>query len=292
MKHLVLHDNTKRHVDGFLTNPSHALLLIGSNGIGKTSLAEAIVAEALGVELEKLPAHPYFRTIRADKDKDSVSIDAIRELQRFLQLKTLGARPLRRAIIIERAETMTTEAQNAYLKLLEEPPADTLMVLAADNQRGLLPTILSRAQLIAIHPPEEVKLKEHFVATSNKDTAAINQAYLLSAGLPGLMHALLDGDDTHPLVQGVATAKEVLQKTTFERLALVENLSKQKNETKYMLDALQHIAQTMLENAATKSDEAQLKRWHRILKSASSAKNALAVNANTKLVLDNLMLGI
>jgi len=286
---LVLHPHTKRHVAQFAASPSHAVLLVGSNGIGKLSLAQTMVAKVLGLEYEKLASHPYFTIVRSDKD--SISIDAVRELQRFLQLKTLGNGKLRRAAIIEHAERLTIEAQNAFLKLLEEPPEDTLMVLAADNQRGLLPTILSRTQLLTVYAPAEADLKQHFAQLS-KDGAAINQAYLLSGGLPGLMHALLENDQSHPLMIGVATAKEVLQKSTFERLAMVEPLSKQKEDAKYMLEALQHIAQTMLDTAAGKADQAKVKQWFQILRTAATAREALSNNANAKLVLDNVMLSL
>lgn len=290
MERLVLHSSTKTQVAQFIAIPSHALLLAGSNGIGKTTVAKAIIIEILELEAGRLNQYPYFTVVRAEKN--SIPIDAIRELQHFLQLKTLGNQPFRRAVIVEHAEALTVEAQNALLKLLEEPPTDTIMILTADNQRALLPTILSRTQLITMNTPTEDSLKEHFSTQGKATTATIDQAYLLSGGLPGLMHALLENDQAHPLLQGVTTAKEILQKQTFERLALIESLSKQKDQTKYTLDALQHIAQTMLDSAAKKADTAKLKQWHHILKATTEAHNALNQNANTKLVLDNLMLSI
>jgi DNA polymerase-3 subunit delta' len=236
-----------------------------------------------------LAQHPYFSHITPEKN--SISIDIIRQLQRFLQLKTLGVGNLRRAVIVEHAESLTVEAQNAYLKLLEEPPADTIMVLTADNQRALLPTILSRVQTIVVYTPGEENLKAHFLAAS-KDTTAVNQAYFLSGGLPGLMHALLADDTTHPLLAGVGQAKEILQQQTFERLALVEGMSKQKDTVRYVIEALQHIAQTGIDQAAKRDDLTKLKQWHHILNVSSAADEALGQNANTKLVLSNLMLSI
>jgi DNA polymerase III subunit delta' len=286
---LVLHPHTKEQVAQFIGRPGQALLLIGSNGVGKRCLAEVIATAVLQLESGKLAQHPYYTAL--ESEKNSISIDAIRQLQHFLQLKTLGSQPLRRAVIVEHAETLTTEAQNAYLKLLEEPPADTLMILTADNPRALLPTILSRVQAITVYAPGEEVIKAHFAANS-QDGAAVNQAYFLSGGLPGLMHALLAGDQTHPLLAGVAQAKEILQKQTFERLAMVESLSKQKDAAKYVIEALQHIAQTGLDQSAKRGDPEKLHQWHRILKVASRAGDALGQNANTKLVLSDLMLHI
>jgi DNA polymerase III subunit delta' len=282
---LILHPRTKEQVAQFVARPSHALLLVGNNGMGKTTLAKAMVAAAL--RLNNAPEqHPYFMLVTPEKD--SISIDTIRELQRFLQLKTIGERPLRRAVVVEHAEGLTTEAQNAFLKLLEEPPADTVMILTADNHRALLPTILSRVQQLTMYAPSEDELKAHYTAT--KEPAAINQAYFLSGGLPGLMHALLDDDTAHPLTAGVALAKEILQKPIFERLAMVESMGKQRDDARYVVRALQHIAQTCLAQAAGKGDEAKLRQWHKILRIATNAEQALGQSANTKLTLSNMML--
>ena len=286
---LLLHPHTKTYVAQYLGRPSHAVMLVGGNGVGKTYLAETLAADVLGITQKALPQYPYFKHITAEKDKDSISIDAIRELQRFLQLKTVGKRPLRRMVIVEHADQLTTEAQNAYLKLLEEPPADTVMILTVTNQRTLLPTILSRVQSITVYAPEEVAVKDYF-AGLGKDSASVSQAFFLSGGLPGLMQALLDGDADHPLMQGVTTAKEVLQKQTFERLALVEGLSKQKETAGYVVEALQRIAQTGIEQSAMKADTVRLKRWQRILQAAANARIALSQGANAKLTLSALML--
>ena len=285
--HLVLHPQTKLHVRRFLDNPSHALLLVGHHGIGKTHLAEAIIAHALQTDLQTLSQHPYVTRLQAEKD--SISIDVIRELQQFLSLKTLGNQPLRRAVIIEHAERLTLEAQNAYLKLLEEPPADTIMILTVDNQRVLLPTICSRLQTIMVNVPSAEEVSQHFVA-QGRETAAVQRTLLLSGGLPGLMQAFLGDDTTHPMLAAVNTAKTLLQQSLFDRLVLAESLSKQKTGATYVVEALQHIAQTGLEQAAVKGNAAKIKQWHHILGLASDARAALTQSANAKLVLSNLVL--
>jgi DNA polymerase III subunit delta' len=287
MDDLVLHDSTMLQLQNFMSKPAHAVLLAGADGIGKTAIAEALVCALLDIEKQKLPAYPHY--LKIELTGTSISIDAIRELARFLQLKTIGTQPLRRVVLIEHAQGMTTEAQNAYLKLLEEPPADTLMILTADSPRALLPTILSRVQTITIHPPTEPQLQA-LLRSSDKDAATLKQAYFLSGGLPGLLCALISDDKTHPLLTSVSTAKEILQKPLFERLAMVDALSKQKDDAKLIVEALERIAEAMVEQGAIKQEPARIKQWHRIRKAAIEASEALDQSANAKLTLSNLFL--
>lgn len=285
MGDLVLHDSTRAQLQHFVARPTHALLLAGPAGIGKTAIAEALAEAVLGVPTA---SHPYHMSVRPDGT--SISIDAIRDLQKFLLLKTVGERPLRRTVIVEYAHTMTTEAQNAFLKLLEEPPSDTLLILTANSPRGLLPTILSRAQTITVNAPTESQLQP-MLASSGKPASTNNQAYFLSGGLPGLLHALLN-EEEHPLLTSVAQAKELLQKDQFERLAFVDTLSKQKEAALGVVEALERIAQAGLNGAGAKQDTARIKQWHRIRKASLEAQVALRRSANAKLVLADLFLSL
>lgn len=287
MNHLVLHPTTAAQLEQFIAAPAHAVLLAGPDGIGKTAISEAVMSTVLGIDRTKLASYPHITRI-APSGK-SISIEAIRELQRFLQLKTIGSNPYRRAILIEHAQWLTTEAQNAYLKLLEEPPADTIMILTTHSPRALLPTIRSRVQTITVHVPEEAQLKS-FISQLSNDAEAARQAYFLSGGLPGLLTALLSGDTTHPLLGSVAAAKELLQKQPFERLAMVDSLSKQKEAAQGVLEALERIASTGLAGATAKQNPARIQQWHLIRKQTLAARTALARSANTKLTLTHLFL--
>jgi len=287
MDSLVLHDTTKAQLDHFLAAPSHAVLLAGPDGIGKTAIAEALISALLRIATDKLSQHPQYSVVRADSS--SISIEAIRTLQKFLQLKTIGTDPLRRAVIVEHAQALTVEAQNAFLKLLEEPPADTVIILTVDSPRSLLPTIRSRTQVITISAPTQAQTTA-LMAASGKDEATQRQAYFLSGGLPGLLSALLDGDEAHPLLQSVGQAKALLSQTTFERLAQVDALSKQKESAIGVVSALERIAEAMVSQAAAKGDAARIKQWHRIRKGALSAREGLEHSANAKLTLSNLFL--
>lgn len=286
----VLHANTKAQLNALANNPPHAILLAAPGGSGKLTVAQNLVAKILNVDVSRIATHQYVKIVTA-ADKKTISIEDVRNLQKFMQLKTIGKSRLRRAVIIEQAEHLTTEAQNALLKLLEEPPADTIIVLTAGHIRALLPTIRSRVQLVNLVTPGKEHLVEHFKALgySNENIA---KAYFLSGGLPGLMSSLLNEDTEHPLAASVVQAKQLLQQTTFEKLAGIEKLSKQKEEAWNTIDAMQRIAHVALNQAAERGNNGTTDQWHRVQKHSFTAKEELQKNANTKLVLTKLLLRV
>lgn len=85
--------------------------------------------------------------------KNSIGIDEIKGIISRLKYKPYQSK--RKLAIIEKAESMTTEAQNAFLKTLEDIPDRTFIILAASNHEMLLPTILSRCQLFEVSSQEE-----------------------------------------------------------------------------------------------------------------------------------------
>jgi hypothetical protein len=290
MSNTVTHKHTQDLLDQFASQPSHAVLLTGPTGIGKTYLAQSLSAKLLSIAPEKLDIYPHLRLISPD-EKHTISIEAIRNLQHFLQLKTVGDQPIRRIAIIEHGEVLRAEAQNAFLKILEEPPADTVLIITASTPQALLPTILSRVQVIPVSIPEMTVVKSHFQGRGEA-AEAIERTYALSEGLPGLMEALLHDNQEHPLVNGVAAAKELITLPLPERLARVDSLSKQKEAAGYAIEALLHIARAGVTQASKAKDSKRLRQWHKVLRTAFEAQTALGKNANTKLVLTNMALHI
>lgn len=285
---LIIHPRTQEQLRSFVDVPHHAVLLAGPNGIGKTTLATYIARQVLGLQPEQLQHYPYFLLAGSD-DSDTISIEEVRRIHAFLRLKTTGTAPIRRVVVVQHADGLTTEAQNAFLKLLEEPPADTLIILTAGSKHELLPTILSRVHVLPVHTPEQAALQAFF-ETSGHPSDAIQRAYFLSGGLPGLMHGLLQGGQEHPLLEQVTVAKELLGKSLFERLAMVDALTKQKVGIGPLLDALQRIAGSGIKLASQKQDTRALRQWHSVRKEALLAQEALAKNANSKLLLTKMLL--
>lgn len=280
---LVLHQTTKKAVDDFIDSPAQAVLLVGPVGSGKGTLASTMAAELLQISPEKLENHPYVIWLR---DQKNISIEDIRSIQKAMQLKTPGKNDFRRAVIIEQAETMSTEAQNAFLKLLEEPPADTLIILTVSYLRHLLPTIISRLQRITVGAPSQELISEYYL--QNNAQPDIDRAYYLSEGYLGLLEAILQDNSEHPLVQQIQTAKAVLSSTLFERLCKVDEIAKDKNLALF-LQALERVSHAALTQAVEKDSQA-IVIWKRRLEAIVATEGMLSRSPQTKLLLTNLFL--
>lgn len=139
----------------------HAYCFTGGAGIGKTTLALALAEEVLlgPGQPPRLEVHPDFWI---DDRDEAVSIDEIRfqpqkgaeahdqSLQQFLSFKPFVAS--QRLAVLANAERMTEAAQNCLLKTLEEPPPHTVLVLTTAYPDHLLPTCLSRCQVLQLAP--------------------------------------------------------------------------------------------------------------------------------------------
>jgi DNA polymerase-3 subunit delta' len=283
MNNLVIHPLTKGRIEEFIKNPSHAVMLVGPTGIGKGALARDLATAVLKMDQDDLDDYPYKLLIQPD-DKKTIGIAVVRELEHFLSLKVPRGQAINRVVIIEGAHNLTIEAQNALLKTLEEPPPDSLLILAADHEKALLPTIQSRLQFISVRRPEKADIKAHF---KDLDPRAVEQAYAISGGLPGLMQALLMHDD-HPLLTATEHARRLLSQTTYDRLLAVDELAKQRELALGISLILQQMAHLSLQTAAG----AAANRWQRVLRASYSASEALGGNASAKLVLTNLMLSL
>lgn len=91
-------------------------------------------------------------------EEGSTGIEIIRKFQEKIFLKPYKSKE--KIIIIEHAEDITIEGQNALLKILEEPPSNTFIFLLVTNEDILLPTILSRCQIVILHKNETLLSQE------------------------------------------------------------------------------------------------------------------------------------
>ncbi|BAW80409.1 DNA polymerase III subunit delta' [Candidatus Nitrosoglobus terrae] len=168
----------------------HALLLAGPAGMGKcifaSKLIQALTCEqpqndgqgcnfCSGCYLQQVGSHPDHIKISPQEGRQGISVDHIRQIHHQL---TLSAKKSRfKTAIIYPAEIMTLSAANSLLKVLEEPPGDSVIILITNICSQLPATIRSRCQQLWFIPPplEEAKiwLQQHVPSTQNLDLISL-----------------------------------------------------------------------------------------------------------------------
>ena len=133
---------------------SHAYLFEGMNGVGKNTLAKEF-AKTL-IKVDKLENSPDYISI--EPEGSSIKIAQIRKLQTDVLVKPHSDYKI---YIINKAEKMTVESQNALLKTLEEPPAYVIIILITSNKNSLLDTIKSRCEIIKFLPVSFIQTKKY-----------------------------------------------------------------------------------------------------------------------------------
>ncbi len=124
----------------------HTILITGADELIRQEKARELAQKAMS--LAQIETSPDFLLLGADAET-SIGIEKTKELRAWVATKPLASK---KVVYIHNAEKLTLEAQNALLKLLEEPPEDTLFILSCYRESALLPTVISRCAIVNLPP--------------------------------------------------------------------------------------------------------------------------------------------
>jgi len=158
-------DGVKSSIELSLKNNRlpHAIIIEGESGSGKSVLAQYIASAALcseddkpcgkckGCHLVKAGTHPDMFYIAPEDKKKNIAVDQIRKMRNEAYIRPQMSN--RKVFNIDFADTMNPQSQNTILKILEEPPGDTLFILQVHSRSSLLATILSRCVTYTLKEP-------------------------------------------------------------------------------------------------------------------------------------------
>jgi DNA polymerase III delta prime subunit len=277
MSTLLLHPQTQERFEHFVNDAPQSILLVAPEGSGKESLLFELAQQIAGEH----SAGRIF-TLEPEPDKSSIGIEQIRELKTTLRLKS----DQHRIVVIPHGELLTTEAQNSFLKLLEEPPKGVHFFMAVTTVSDMLETIQSRTVVWRLVLPTADQIEAYY---NDVDKVRLRKAIAIGESRIGLISAILTNESNHELLQAIETAKEILAESKFERLLRVDLLSKDAPQTALVLEALELTCKAALEHAANKQAQS-VKQWHKRLTLISEAMQMLAKKVQTKLVLDWLFM--
>lgn len=270
----LFHTRTESALENYIKRPTHGLILSGSEGTGKYFTALWLA--------QQLDASAH--TIEALDDKNTITIKQIRELY------NLTRTGIKMIVIIKEADTMGVEAQNAFLKLLEEPPKNTYFILTSSNAENLLATIKSRTQNITLHNPPQTLLKEYMIQNhQDVDPKEVESLIQTTQGKIGELSTLLESPDALKYhLNIVSDAKNFYTSDKYSRHKICIEHNFEKEWLYKLLELLAVIIQALLKNST--EDPVALKRLNKQAEAIEQTiTNITKVPGNTKIHITRLI---
>jgi len=257
-------------------NLSHGYIFFGSSMVGKRSASLALANFIERGEFEEPKFLTDTLTVEPGEN-GTIGIDAIRELKYFLwQKPNVGER---RTAIVNDAELMTTEAQNALLKIAEEPPLSTLLILVTSDVEALLPTISSRLEKLYFSTVSEKIILDWIEKVFPKERLP-GVVAKKSFGKPGLARRLIEDKN---LSDSLKIAENILNLQGERRKDFIKDLLK-KDDFNFnkLLDAMIFYVSSL-----QLRDKNKINFWHKLLELRHNSAN---FNLNPRLQLESLFL--
>lgn len=271
---MILNDITRNWVGAYIKRPS-AAIIIETNGDDNTG---SEIAAYIHKNLKSTNKQPLI-VENYEKNK-SIGIDDIRSIQSTLFLKANKSEGISRMMVIDRAERLTVEAQNALLKLIEELPRSTVICLSVRSSSTLLDTIRSRCFIIPVLPIS-MEQAMNWAQQNEHDEAKAKRAFSISEGNYTLYKELL-ADDNHALFYEIKNAKDFFASTVFRRQKMLEISVDKQNDTELFLKSLMLSAKAAMRSAPSIKAK---NRWKSIIEELLITQSMLDANVSTKLAL-------
>ena len=231
---------------------AQAYLFTGPQGVGKSMLARTL-AGAVNCRGEEPPCgecpqcprilqgiHSDVTELSLGAGERELSIEAVRELQHSLHLRPFEGRM--RVAIIQEAEHLSTEAANALLKVLEEPPPESMLILTSAAEDSILPTLRSRCQRIALDPVPTAPLVRAMEEQHGLNAADARRIAAYAQGCPGRALGALERPEVfEQLEERFQTLRSLLEGDTAARLQLAGSTGPQQESQREALQALLQV---------------------------------------------------
>ncbi len=257
----------------------HAWIISGERGIGKGTFARLISRSVLankyyqafsfddGEDIQEKvynESHPDFYVLTPD-EKGVIGVESVRNMIKFMQLTPVEG--TNKVAVIDHCDGMTISAANSLLKILEEPPAGSLILLVSNAIGKLLPTIRSRCRTINVDPPTTQIFSDviNHLGYTNIDMKEMLELYNFTNGSIGLAVKVIENEcmdliasikrqlyksgdlgEVMDIASQVSKSQDLWEISSYAIITslqdLIRNLDKYSKECEKALDALQKSA--------------------------------------------------
>ncbi|MBE6741218.1 MAG: hypothetical protein E7570_02850 [Ruminococcaceae bacterium] len=231
----------------------HALIIEGEEGLGKRTLAKEIALSLICISEEERPCrkcaqckkvlknvHPDVCIYKPDESKKSrpFSVDTVRDIINDASIKPNEAQF--KIYILEECERMNASAQNALLKIIEEPPSYAVFILCASSKAAMLPTVLSRSVVVSLEGVENSEGAE-YICEKNSDIdyeSALHAISVCSGNIGKAIQMLGDGKLGKIIEISNSVANALIQDKEYE---LIKALSVFEKDNQTMISCLEFL---------------------------------------------------
>lgn len=262
-------------INHFIKNMPQSTLITGEHGVGIGYIAKYIA------ELKNIKP----QIVLPEKDEKVDLIDGIIsvDIMRRLYNQTKSKHSSDQIIIIDFAERMNQQAQNAFLKLLEEPNPGVYFIIVSHSVSRLLPTILSRTSKLEIRPITTDQSNELLDTLNITDSVKRQQMLFMANGLPAELSRLAkDPEYFNKQSSIIIDARDLLKSDTYQKMKVI---NKYKDSRLDALKLLINTANLLKLTAATNPQPDIFKKIESIL----HIYDLIEQNGNIKLVLAKLV---
>ncbi len=272
----IINPSSDKTLSLIINNLPQSLLLTGKSGVGLCTIAKYIADANKVRPIIILPE----KDEAIDLIKGSISVDIVRKL--IDDTKTINDAV--KIVIIDYAERMTHPAQNAFLKLLEEPNNKLHFILLTTDQEKLLPTIKSRTEKINIQPITKKQSDDLIDSMNVTDATKRARLLFMAVGLPAEMTRLINSDQYfNKRSESVRDARELMSGTTYQKLLIIQ---KYKDNRESTLSLLSDVLNIVKYSISTNPQIDTVKKIDDVLQ----AFDQIAQNCNIRLCLTRMIL--